>query len=71
MLVNVVLPAETAVHGLSEFVGRLRTHLRDAWSSHREVATAGEPKVSATWLDPKDVRPVPEALADAFGLQQP
>ena len=67
----VVLPAETAVHGLSEFVGRLRTHLRDSWSNHREVATATEPRVSATWLDPKDVRPIPAVLADAFGPQQP
>ena len=67
----VILPADDVMHGLSAFVGRLRAHLRDSWETHREIATACEPKVVATWLDPKDVRPVPGVLADAFGLQQP
>jgi hypothetical protein len=67
----VVLPGETAAHGLGEFVGRLRSHLREAWGAQREVADAGEPKVGATWLDPKDARPISSVLAEAFGPKQP
>jgi serine/threonine-protein kinase len=67
----VVLPAEDAVPGLNALVGRLRAHLRSAWSMHRQIATADEPEVGAAWLDPKDARPVAEILTDVLGSRKP